>query len=1697
MFRSTKLSSTRPNDSAKTITKKRKVLHSHSNSNSPAEIRENFVLPQHDEPSPFPLNGPAKSVNYQTSLRQTLSNSINNNAPSDLTKSSRHIKKIRVKEFGDSDRSATRQSIPRLPIHSTSNSSENINIELKKTQSISMLDYSQKRNYLHASPAKSESGYDSDETRLRDEILPFDSDIEDAPDFDRRIGSNYSQNVKETPQKMKYIQNSPGTARPFFTSNSSIVTNDTDQTIAIDSLTPDIYNSLKEMDDSELSLSMSRPDLGLPQSVVKTYANYGITALYQWQMECLFVYGVLDGSHNLIYSAPTSAGKTMVAELLVLRRVFETRKKAIIILPFVAIVNEKTNYIKKMFHSLNLNVVGYFGNLGGSTSFDNVDIAICTIEKANSLVNKIMEEGKMDSVGIVVVDELHMIGDDSRGYLLELLLTKLRYIVPDRLQIIGMSATLPNINTLATWLNARLYLTDYRPVPLFEYVKVEDKIYDSNFELVRQLNYPKDSRDPDTLVPLVWETVKDNNSVLIFCATRDNCEKVVRNITTCMQLPTLEETILQRRSVVKELSRTPGGADPTLEMTVMSGCAYHHSGLTVEEREIIEDAYRAGTIKVLAATSTLAAGVNLPARRVIFRSPMLGRNYLDASSYKQMKGRAGRKGQDTMGESILICQEKDAKFVRELVESELEPVLSCLTADRKGMKRALLEVIVNGVASSMEDIANYVRSTLLYAQEGEFNEKVIATTVSALNFLVESGMILPQTADSNSQPNVNCPEAFLQLPQAFTFTRLGQATVCSALSPEESKVVYTELAKALKYFVLEDELHIVYQITPTYQNHEPNWSNYLNIYISLPEIQRNIADAIGISESFLMRQARGSTLSRTNEEDLIHKRFYAALMLNDLVHEVEFRHVLRKYEVNRGTVQSLQTLSSTFSGMVTIFCQKLGWTNLELLLHQFQERVNFGVEKELVELAKVPFVKGFWARILWQAGFKTIASLACSTPEELFEHLKKAKSSKNESEQDKALLRKIEFRAAHSIIRGAQEILESEQKELLHTASTLSKELEKVRKLRSKRECLKPGVRQGGYSKPRRSEYDGSTSNLFANLLNIEVVSNNNHRFLIFLDNLRAQSEFSFQFVTCESKIESLLFCWEKNRVYFVDLSDKTIANLWKTEIAKAFQLNSSKICSDSIFTARLMLQLGITFSPSLLDPNVAAWCLHPEEKEQVLSRALGDIADNVVKSVQSVKLGIAVDRQRRVEDAALKLSQTFLLMKELQLRLATERLFEQFIDVEMPIISVLAQMEVFGIGFVHEDFNECAGSLVRKLESLEREAYAAAGEQFKITSYIDVGRIIYDKLKLGVSDKPLIGSDSLSKSSQLSSSSSISGNRPTGRDVLMRLTHLHPLPGIIIEYRRIASLLSSIVIPMENAKVLSPVYQMFRIHCRFDPFTLTGRIATFNPNLQNIPKSSELISSPQQDNAENLFRVRNCFGAANGCTLLSIDYSQLELRVIAHLSSDSALVSALCGGGDIFVNIASLWKGIRKEKVDQTLRQKTKKIVYGVIYGISAHALAQELGESKGIWDFRQKVIQNCSETGWVQTILGRRRYLPAIHSENSSERSQAEKQAINTTIQGSAADLVKKAMLLIDDRLKNQYGCCWYDSSNNVIERKPKNIPRMIMQIHDELLFEIPIKELEQSKQMIVDSMKNVMTLNVPLELTVKSGTQWGDLK
>jgi DNA polymerase-1 len=427
-------------------------------------------------------------------------------------------------------------------------------------------------------------------------------------------------------------------------------------------------------------------------------------------------------------------------------------------------------------------------------------------------------------------------------------------------------------------------------------------------------------------------------------------------------------------------------------------------------------------------------------------------------------------------------------------------------------------------------------------------------------------------------------------------------------------------------------------------------------------------------------------------------------------------------------------------------------------------------------------------------------------------------------------------------------------------------------------------------------------------------------------------------------------------------------------------------------------------------------------------------------------------------EDADVSLQLHYYFWPRLQQH---EHLCRLYQEVEIPLIPVLSRMERNGVQVDTAQLKAQSDELAVHLKRLEQEAFGLAGEAFNLASPKQIQIILYDKLKLPITRKTPTGQSS------------------TAETVLQELALDYPLPQLILEYRALSKLKSTYTdrLPLQ----VNP--HTGRVHTSYhQAVTATGRLSSSDPNLQNIPIRS----------AEGR-RIRQAFIAPPGYRLLAADYSQIELRIMAHLSDDEGLLTAFSAGEDIHQRTAAEIFSTHLEKVTPEQRRSAKAINFGLIYGMSAHGLARQLGISRGaaqhyieryfqrypgVKAYMDNVRQQARQQGYVETLFGRRLYLPEINSRQTQRRNQAERIAINAPMQGSAADIIKRAMIRTDQWLQ-----------------KRGAIARMIMQVHDELVLEVAEDELSTTAVAIRESMVGAAQLKVPLIVDMGSGANWDE--
>jgi DNA polymerase-1 len=554
-----------------------------------------------------------------------------------------------------------------------------------------------------------------------------------------------------------------------------------------------------------------------------------------------------------------------------------------------------------------------------------------------------------------------------------------------------------------------------------------------------------------------------------------------------------------------------------------------------------------------------------------------------------------------------------------------------------------------------------------------------------------------------------------------------------------------------------------------------------------------------------------------------------------------------------------------------------------------------------------------------------------------------------------------------------------------------------------------------------------------------------------------------------ESEIVAIALSWSKGKGYLVHFPESQDETKAKLKIMQPLFENSRilKVGQNIKFDIQVLANYGIEVNGPFFDTMIAHYLLEPDMRHNMnlLSETYLSYSPVHIESLIGEK-GVSQRNMRSVEidkikEYAVEDADVTWQLKEIFLpKLKSEGLSALAENIEMPLIKVLADMERNGVKLNQEDLRSISSGLREEIISLEQEIYSLAGMEFNISSPKQLGDILFLRMKLD--DKARV-----TKTKQF----------VTNEEILQRLAGRHPIINKVLEYRGLKKLLST---------YLEPLPQMVdrktgRIHTSFrQAVASTGRLSSDNPNLQNIPVRDERGRE-----------IRKAFVPGDGNLFLSADYSQIELRLMAHLSKDKSMIDDFLSGSDIHAATAAKIFGVKISDVTREMRSRAKTANFGIIYGISSFGLSERLTigrkEAKelidgyfnsypGVKRYMDESIRKAREKGYVTTMFGRRRYLRDIHSRNQVVRGNAERNAINAPIQGSAADIIKVAMVRIHHKMKEgQY------------------LSKMILQVHDELIFEVVPNELDRLREMVINEMTNAAKLDIPLKVDWGTGRNW----
>ncbi|WP_415326077.1 DNA polymerase I [Chryseobacterium sp. MMS23-Vi53] len=578
----------------------------------------------------------------------------------------------------------------------------------------------------------------------------------------------------------------------------------------------------------------------------------------------------------------------------------------------------------------------------------------------------------------------------------------------------------------------------------------------------------------------------------------------------------------------------------------------------------------------------------------------------------------------------------------------------------------------------------------------------------------------------------------------------------------------------------------------------------------------------------------------------------------------------------------------------------------------------------------------------------------------------------------------------------------------------------------------------------------------------------------ILVDNLLKQKVVCFDTETTslnelEAELVGMSFSYKKGLAYYIPLSEDQGEVLQTLEIFRPFfeKEDLVKVAHNLKFDYKILQRYNITVKGAMFDTMIAHYLLNPDGRHGM--DYLSEVYLNYKPVSIETIIGKKGKKQGNFRDADLRTQTdyaaedadvTFQLYELFAPQLKKENLEDLFFNIEMPLMEVLAKMELAGISLDEKWLAQESVDLENDLKQLESKIFELSGEEFNMNSPRQLGDILFDKMQL----------DPKAKKTK-------TGQYATSEDVLQKLASKHEIIQHILEYRTYQKLKSTYVdaLPSQIEKTDN------RVHTNFSQTTAaTGRLASVNPNLQNIPIRT--LRGQQ---------IRGAFVSGEGKKIISADYSQIELRLIAEISGEDNMIKAFQDGEDIHASTAAKLFKIPLEEVSKTQRSQAKTVNFGIIYGQGAFALAEQTGLSRTeakqmieayfetypkLKEYMAEQVNKARQQGYVETLLGRKRHLKDINSNNFVVRGHAERNAVNAPVQGSAADVVKMAMIKIQKELE-----------------KEKLQTKMLLQVHDELIFEAPIEELEIAQNIIKMEMENAVETQVPLLVEVGVGDNW----
>ncbi|MEM4662795.1 MAG: DEAD/DEAH box helicase [Candidatus Diapherotrites archaeon] len=640
------------------------------------------------------------------------------------------------------------------------------------------------------------------------------------------------------------------------------------------------------------------------------------------------------GSSNLVVSAPTASGKTIIAELCALNCILNKGRKVIYTAPLKALASEHYKDWKKKYSELKIKVAISTGDFDSSSHYlSKYDWIVTTNEKLDSLITHRAEW--LSNVGLLIVDEIHELCS-SRGATIEAAIMKMAYLNPN-VQIIALSATIPNANELAEWLKAKCIVSDYRPIKLMEGILFGKKIFfeEQCIEL----------KKGDQIEALLEDTLALKKQALFFMLTRKKaehpCEKIA-NFVAKKLFPKEKLYLEKLANKIENALENPTEQCKKLASLVAKGVAFHHAGLVQKQRDLIEEAFKEGKLKVVVATTTLAMGINMPAFRVVipslYRYTEYGMQRIPVSEYKQLAGRAGRPKYDSLGQSIVFARSEEEKedIYENYINGTPEPVESTLAYDPV-LRTQILSVIASNIANNFVSISKFFEKSFYYYQFGNINTLKIKTE-TIINDLIKYGFVFEDK-------------------EKIVATPLGERVAELYLDPESAYKMIQHLTFKLT------ELKALYCLVEATE------------FGAYPKITKYKKEELFQEFVTAQDELKIDAMRAYFTDEYALEKFNAALMLSGWINEMSEQQILENFGVEPGVLHSKLLICDWLSYSASELANLLGANENAFYMEKIRKRLKSGVKEELLQLVQLRNIGRVRARRLYRSGFRSISDL--------------------------------------------------------------------------------------------------------------------------------------------------------------------------------------------------------------------------------------------------------------------------------------------------------------------------------------------------------------------------------------------------------------------------------------------------------------------------------------------------------------------------------------------------------------------------------------------------------------------------------------------------------------------------------------------------------------------------------------------------